>query len=140
MVGLLGRRKRVPANDAARAWNPIAAPRGEGWRFTLKGSPRHYYDVVRVIEEGGGAKVWFGEPLAYERGAGIALWRVQADTFDWLPRLYRWWAEMERIEPVGFTFHLYLPDDPKYPALDLREHTADDVAAFIKQRAPKGPG
>ncbi len=114
----------------------VGQPSGEGWRFSLKGSPRHYDDVRRIIEANGTATVYFGEALTYERGAGVALWRVVADGFDWLPALYAWWAEQERIEPVRFTFHLYLPSDLKHPALDLREHTPDEVAAFIKQHAP----
>jgi hypothetical protein len=107
-----------------------------GYRFTLKGSPRHYDDVKAIIESSGEAVVYFGEALAYERGAGVALWRVKAKSFGWLPALYDWWTEMERVEPVQFTFHLYLPDNLKYPALDLREHSANDVAAYISEHAP----
>ena len=92
--------------------------------------------MLAIIQSGGTATVYFGEALAYERGAGIALWRVKARDFDWLPALYDWWAEMERIEPVQFTFHLYLPKELKYPALDLRDHSPEDVAAFIREHAP----
>ena len=108
-----------------------------GWRFTLKGSPRHYDDVVRIIESDPGAKVYFGEALTYERGAGVALWRVEAASFDWLPRLYAWWAEQERIEPIRFTFNLYFPGDLKYAALDLRTATPDEVVAMIKERGAR---
>lgn len=107
-----------------------------GFRFTLKGSPRHFDDVKQIIQGTGTAKVYFGEALAYERGAGVALWRVRATGFDWLPDLYAWWANMERIEPVQFTFHLYTPDNLNYPALDLREHSASDVAEFIAANTP----
>jgi hypothetical protein len=110
-----------------------------GWRFTLKGSPRHYDDVLKIIEDDPNARVYFGEALAYERGAGIALWRVEATGFDWLPKLYAWWAEMERVEPIKFTFHLYLPSDLKYAEMDLRAHTPEQVAEFIKQNAPNSP-
>ncbi|HEV2108409.1 MAG TPA: hypothetical protein VGR16_09120 [Thermomicrobiales bacterium] len=112
-----------------------AVGEGTGWRFTLKGSPRHYDDVLRIIESGGG-RVYFGEALTYERGAGVALWRVQASAFEWLPALYDWWAEAERVEPVISDFHLYLPHDLKYPALHLRDHTPQEVEAFIKEHAP----
>jgi hypothetical protein len=108
-----------------------------GWRFTLKGSPRHYDDVVQIIERGGEAEVYFGEALTYERGAGVALWRIRADGFRWLPELYAWWAEQERTEPVRFTMHLYIPPDTKYPALDLREHTPTEVENVIRNRAPR---
>jgi hypothetical protein len=108
-----------------------------GWRFSLKGSPRFYDDVLRIIESGSGAEVYFGEALTYERGAAVALWRVRADAFDWLPALYDWWADQERIEPIRSTFYLYIPPELKYPALDLREHTPADVEAFIKRTAPR---
>ncbi|MGH2535468.1 MAG: hypothetical protein ACRDJW_24680 [Thermomicrobiales bacterium] len=134
MNRLLGRGKKQLATDTTAA-SPFLP---DGWRFTLKGSPRHYDDVVQIIEQGGNAKVYFGEALAYERGAGIALWRVSAAGFDWLPKLYAWWAEQERLEPVQFTIHLYLPSDLKYPVLNLREHSPADVEAFIKERAPRG--
>lgn len=111
-------------------------PTISGYKFTLKGSPRHYDDVKKIIEDGGGAAVYFGEALMYERGAGVAQWRVVAKDFNWLPRLYDWWAEAERIEPIHFTFHLYSPDDLSYPVLDLREHTSDDVATFITENMP----
>lgn len=110
---------------------------GAVWRFSLKGSPRHYDDVLQIIESTGTAEVYFGESLTYERGAAIALWRVRARDFDWLPALYTWWAEQERIEPIQFTFHLYIPPELKYPALDLRSHLPTDVAVYIRSHAPK---
>ena len=78
---------------------------------------------ARIIESDSGAEVYFGEALTYERGAAVALWRVRAQSFAWLPALYDWWADQERIEPVRFTFYLYIPPELKYPALDLREHS-----------------
>ena len=106
-----------------------------GHQFTMKGSPRFYEDVHRIISESGD-QVYFGEALTYERGAAVALWRVRANDFSWLPRLYDYWVEMERTEPIATTFHLYLPNDLKYPALDLRQHTPADVEAFIRANAP----
>jgi hypothetical protein len=114
----------------------VPPPFFAGYHFSLKGSPRHYDDVRAIIESGNEADVYFGEALAYERGAGIALWRVRAKGFGWLDLLYDWWADAERVEPIQFTFHLYLPDNPKYPVLDLREHTPEEVAAFIQENAP----
>jgi hypothetical protein len=115
---------------------PAQKALGDGWRFSLKGSPRHYDDVLNLIEADPNSKVYFGEELTYERGAGVALWRIEAKSFTWLPKLYVWWAEMERLEPVQFTFHLYMPGGPKYPVMDLREHTPAEVEAFIKANAP----
>lgn len=106
-----------------------------GHQFTLKGSPRFYTDVHRIFTENG-AQVYFGEPLTYERGAAVALWRVRAASFEWLPKLYDYWVEMERTEPIVTTFHLYLPDELKYPAMDLREHTAAEIEQFIRDNAP----
>ncbi len=143
MSPLLGRRKAKTSGPTWDEKNRFAAnttvgqPAGEGWRFSLKGSPRHYDDVRRIIEASGTATVYFGEALTYERGAGVALWRVRARHLDWLPELYRWWAEQERIEPIRFTFHLYIPPDMKYPTLDLRQHPAEAVAALIRERAPR---
>ena len=143
MSPLLRRRKTggadagFDAKHRASAHTTVGRPGGEGWRFSLKGSPRHYDDVLRIIEANGTATVYFGEALTYERGAGVALWRVRARDFDWLPALYEWWAEQERIEPVQFTFHLYIPPDLKYPALDLRDHPPEAVAAYIREHAPR---
>ena len=143
MSPILGRRKARTEGPSWDAKNTFAAhtttgkPGGEGWRFSLKGSPRHYDDVLRIIEGSGTATVYFGEALTYERGAGVALWRVRARDFDWLPELYRWWAEQERIEPIQFTFHLYVPPELKYATLDLREHPAEAVAAYIREHAPR---
>ncbi|MDP9357868.1 MAG: hypothetical protein M3R02_21800 [Chloroflexota bacterium] len=139
MSPLLGRRKSGDAKQRHSTATADAHRDGEGYRFTLKGSPRHYDDVVRILEANGGAQVYFGEALTYERGAAIALWRVLARDFAWLPELYAWWAEAERVEPVQVTFYLYLPSEIKYPALDLREHPPEEVEAFIRQNAPFGP-
>lgn len=143
MSPLLGRRKSKTATPSWDAKNQSSASTsvshrgGEGWRFSLKGSPRHYDDVRLIIEATGTATVYFGEALTYERGAGVALWRVRATDLDWLPPLYAWWAEQERIEPIQFTFHLYIPPELKYPALDLRDHAADAVATYIREHAPR---
>ena len=140
MSPLLGRRRgSADARQRSSAFT-TDAQHGEGYRFSLKGSPRHYDDVRQIIEEGGGATVYFGEALTYERGAGIALWRVRAKDFAWLPRLYAWWVEMERVEPVQFTFHLYIPPEIKYAALDLREHPPEAVEAYIRAHAPYDAG
>ena len=138
MSSLLGKKKHLGQPAWYGKAKPQAKALGDAWRFSLKGSPRHYDDVRLLIEADPGAHVYFGEALTYERGAGVALWRVEATSFDWLPKLYAWWVEQERIEPIQFTFHLYLPGDLKYPALDLREHSAQDVAAFIQSNAPRG--
>lgn len=135
-MGLLNRNKRNPGqpywfDKLKQAERTI----DDGWRFSLKGSPRHYDDVKAIIEADPGAVVYFGEALTYERGAGVALWKVSARSFAWLPVLYDWWAEAERVEPVNFTFHLYLPGNLKYAVLDLRDNGPDAVERYIKQYA-----
>lgn len=126
-------RKSRPSKESM-----MVEPRPEisGHQFTLKGSPRHYDDVEKIIEQGGGATVYFGEALTYERGAGVAQWRVKAKSLDWLPSLYDWWAEAERVEPINFTFHLYHPENLGYPVLDLSQHTAEEVAEYIADNMP----
>ena len=126
----------MSARPAHQAPARNVAGTGAIWRFSLKGSPRHYEDIRRIIESTGSAEVYFGEALTYQRGAAVALWRVRANGFDWLPPLYDWWAEQERIEPIHSTIHLYIPPELKYPALDLREHLPEDVANFIRTHAP----
>ena len=134
MVSLFRRKRQRGASEQVRA--PDANTLGSGYRFTLKGSPRHCDDVLRIIEDGDGT-VYFGEALTYERGAGVAMWRVRSRDLGWLPALYDWWAEAERVEPINSSFHLYLPDNLRYPALNLREHTPDEVAEFIRANAPQ---
>ena len=128
--------RRKPREDFQMVRPPDANTLGSGYRFTLKGSPRHYDDVTAIIERGGGT-VYFGEELTYERGAGVALWRVRSRDLSWLDALYDWWAEAERVEPIRSTFHLYLPDNLKYAAMDLRQHTPHEVADFIAAHAPQ---
>jgi hypothetical protein len=133
MVSLF-KRSRRGASEQVRP--PDANTLGSGYRFSLKGSPRHYDDVFRIIQDGGGT-VYFGEALTYERGAGVALWRVRSRELSWLQDLYDWWAEAERVEPINATFHLYLPGSDGYPTLDLRDHTPEEVATFIRANAPQ---
>lgn len=139
MAALFGKRGNAGSDSGANALLDQVT-RGnrvtQGWRFSLKGSPRHYDDVLRIIESDAGAEVYFGEALTYERGAAVALWRVRANSFSWLPVLYEWWADTERIEPVRFTIYLYIPPELKYPALDLRDHAPEYVESFIRQHAP----
>ena len=128
-------------NFGQPAWffkaKPIEKSVPDGYRFTLKGSPRHYDDVLKIIEADPAAHMYFGEALTYERGAGVAIWRIEATGFDWLTRLYDWWAEMERVEPIQFTFNLYFPNNSKYAELDLRTNTPEQVVEVIKSKAPR---
>lgn len=136
-MGIFSREKINPGQPFwTRTLTKPTPKKVDGWRFSLKGSPRHYEDVLRIIEADPKATVYFGEALTYERGAGVALWRINAESFEWLPKLYNWWAETERLEPVISSFHLYLPSNPKYPAVDLRESTPAEVERYVKTYAP----
>ncbi|MBA3450318.1 MAG: hypothetical protein H0T18_03800 [Chloroflexia bacterium] len=140
MAGLFGNRRNARSGGSAGsllADTTHGSAVTDGWRFSLKGSPRFYDDVLRIIESDSGAAVYFGEALTYERGAAVALWRIRARDFSWLPTLYAWWADQERIEPVRFTFLLYIPPELKYAAMNLRDHSAAEVESYIKQMAPK---
>lgn len=140
MAALFGRgRSSKPAETAETMLADVVQGNRvqHGWQFSLKGSPAHYDDVRRIVESDGSAEVYFGEALTYERGAAVALWRVRATSFGWLPVLYEWWSDAERIEPVRFTIYLYIPPELKYPAMNLREHSPQEVEAFIKSRAPR---
>jgi hypothetical protein len=140
MAALFGRsRASKPAEEADALLADVTQGNRvqHGWQFSLKGSPAHYDDVRRIIESDSGAEVYFGEALTYERGAAVALWRIRATSFNWLPVLYEWWSDAERIEPVRFTIYLYIPPELKYPAMNLREHTPQDVEAFIRSHAPR---
>jgi len=129
--------KRGGSKNAATVDPKAALHDAWGWRFSLKGSPRHYDDVFAIIDDSPEAEVYFGEALTYERGAGVALWRVKATGFDWLPKLYAWWAEQERTEPVLSTFKLYFPPDAKDAVADLRDYSPTELEKFIKERAPR---
>jgi hypothetical protein len=132
------RQKKQHGQPAWFFWaKPPVKTVADGYRFSLKGSPRHYDDVKAIIEADPGARIYFSEALTYERGAGVALWRVEASSFTWVHKLYEWWTEMERVEPIKFTFHLYLPNRARYAALDLRTLSPDDLVAFIKANAPR---
>ena len=139
MCALFGKQRGTETGTGASLLEQVTrgTPIAHGWRFSLKGSPRLYDDVYRIIESDSGAEVYFGESLTYERGAAVALWRVRAESFRWLPALYDWWADQERIEPIRFTFYLYIPPELKYPKMDLREHTPEEVETFIKANAPR---
>lgn len=132
MAALFGRQR-----DAVKTGESPEGGIAHGWRFAIKGSPRFYDDVLQLIESDARTDVYFGEALTYERGAAVALWRIRAESFGWLPALYDWWADMERIEPIRFTFYLYIPPELKYAALDLRTHTPQEVEAYIREHAPR---
>lgn len=103
--------------------------------FALRSVPRHHDAIRAIIDEADGARVFFSEPLAYLRGQGIALFRVEATNLNFLDDLYRWWAETERSEAFAFDINLFF-NDREWVA-SLREHTPAQIREIIEQRAPR---
>lgn len=108
---------------------------GGAYLFTLRSVPHHYEGIKRAIESTGEARVYFAEPLAYLRGQGVSLFRVEATGFGWLEPLYAWWRDIERTEAAGFDIKLYV-ENTRYVA-NLRDHPPAEVADLIARNAPR---
>ena len=104
-------------------------------RFTLRSVPRHHDAIREIIDSSPHARVYFSEPLAYLRGQGVSLFRVEAGDLDFLDDLYRWWAETERREAFSFDINLFF-DDRDWVA-SLREHAPDEIRKLIEEGAPR---
>lgn len=104
-------------------------------RFTLRSSPRHHDPIRAIIDGSDGARVFFSEPLAYLRGQGVSLFRVEATNLDFLDDLYNWWAETERREAFAFDINLFF-NDREWVA-SLREHSAEEIRRMIEENAPR---
>jgi hypothetical protein len=104
--------------------------------FTLRSTPRHHDGLKAAIERGGG-NVFFSEPLAYLRGQGVAIFRVEASRLDFFDEVYRWWRETEVREAFTFDIALYF-NNTDFVA-SLRDHTPDEIKRLIEQGAPKTP-
>lgn len=114
----------------------LTRPHNVGWSiFTLRSTPRHHDPIRQIIDQSDGARVYFSEPLAYLRGQGIALFRVEAQSLDFLDDLYAWWARTEREEAFAFDINLFF-NDREWVA-SLREHTPQQIRELIKDRAPR---
>ncbi|HLT18077.1 MAG TPA: hypothetical protein VKZ96_01370 [Thermomicrobiales bacterium] len=103
--------------------------------FTLRSVPRHHDPIRAIIDNHSGSRVWFSEPLAYLRGQGVSLFRVEATDLGFLDELYRWWAETERSEAFSFDINLFFND--RDWVASLREHTPEEVRRIIEQHAPR---
>jgi hypothetical protein len=119
-------------------WSPVQPKRDtpemtSSWLFTLRSVPHHYDEIKSAIESTGDARVWFGEPLAYLEGRGVAIFRVEATGFSWLSNLYAFWTKAERDEATGFDIRLYTQN--KQLAGSLRGLTPSYAEAFIKEHA-----
>ena len=104
-------------------------------RFTLRSVPRHHDPIREIIDSSPTARVFFSEPLAYLRGQGVAIFRIEATALDFLDGLYRWWAETERNEAFAFDINLFF-NDREWVA-SLREHTSSEIRSMIESNAPR---
>lgn len=104
-------------------------------RFTLRSVPRHHDPIRAIIDASPNARVFFSEPLAYLRGQGVSIFRVEATALDFLDELYRWWIETERREAFAFDINLFF-NDREWIA-SLREHSADEIRKVIEDGAPR---
>ena len=105
--------------------------------FTLRSVPRHHDPIRDVIDASGSARVWFSEPLAYLRGQGVSIFRVEATDLKFLDSLYEWWRKTETAEAFSFDINLFF-NDREFVA-SLREHTPDAVRKIIQDGAPRTP-
>ncbi|RIK34887.1 MAG: hypothetical protein DCC58_21085 [Chloroflexi bacterium] len=129
----LFRRKKAPPYQARRL-----QPEWPGaYYFTLRSVPRHHDGIRAVIDGRPGSRCWFSEPLAYLRGQGVSLFRVEARDFAFLPDLYAWWAETERSEAFTFDIRLYFNNNEFVTS--LRNHTPDEIQRIIQEGAPRVP-
>jgi hypothetical protein len=132
-MGLFRRKKMAPPYQPERA-QPIWPG---AYMFTMRSVPRHHDGIKAAIESTGTARAWFSEPLAYLRGQGVSLFRVEAKDLAFLDNLYRWWAETERAE--AFTFEIALYVNNTTWLADLRGLTPEAVRRIIEEHAPRVP-
>lgn len=105
--------------------------------FTLRSVPRHHDGIRAVIDGNPGARCWFSEPLAYLKGQGVSLFRVEARDLTFLPALYAWWRETEEREAFTFDIALYFNNTDFIAS--LKAHTPDEVRRIIEEGAPRVP-
>jgi hypothetical protein len=105
--------------------------------FTLRSVPRHHDGIKTAIESTGDARVYFSEPLAYLKGQGVSIFRVEATGFSWLPNLYTWWRETEAKEAFEFDIALYYNNIQFVTSLKGR--TPEEIRAEIEANAPRTP-
>jgi hypothetical protein len=102
--------------------------------FDLRSVPRHYEPLKNAIESTGEARVYFGEPLAYIRGKGVALFRVEARDLTFVEPLLDAWKGIERQEAFRFDIALYIHNDEL--VANLRGLSPDQIKSLIQERAP----
>jgi hypothetical protein len=125
-------RRRQPA---APEKPPRLVPSMPGaYLFDLRSVPRHYEPLKQAIESTGEARVYFGEPLAYIRGKGVALFRVEARDLSFVEPLLDTWKAIERQEAFRFDIDLYVHNTEWVAS--LRGLSPDQIKSLIQERAP----
>jgi hypothetical protein len=102
--------------------------------ITLRSVPRHYHALLEAIESTGEATVYFGEALAYIRGKGVALFRIEATGTDFVDKLYERWRELEWHEAFRFDITLYIHNTEYVDS--LRGYTPEQAKVLIKKNSP----
>jgi hypothetical protein len=129
-MGLFSR-KVTPAPERPKHAGPS---KPGAWLITLRSVPRHYHGIKTAIESTGEAHVYFGEALAYIRGQGVSLFRVEATDLKWVDALYDWWRRIERQEAFTFDINLYFHNTQWVAS--LREHSPEEIKNMIRSGAP----
>jgi hypothetical protein len=102
--------------------------------FTLRSVPRHYHALKDAIESTGEATVYFGEALAYIRGKGISLFRVEATGTDFVDNLFETWRDLEWNEAFRFDITFYIHNTEYVDS--LRGYTPEQIKELISSKAP----
>jgi hypothetical protein len=102
--------------------------------FTLRSVPRHHDALKEAIESTGEATVYFSEALAYIRGKGVSLFRVEATGTDFVDALYKRWRELEWREAFTFDISLYVHNTEFVDS--LRRHSPEQARELIRTHAP----
>ena len=129
---LFGRGKTTSQPDTTKHAVPVWPG---AWLFTLRSVPHHYHGIKAALEATGDAHVYFSEALAYIRGQGVSLFRVEATGFTFLPHLYDWWHFTERAEAFPFDIVLYVNNTERVGS--LRGLSPAEAEALIREHAPR---
>ena len=133
MIKIKFRRQAAPPIEPKRV-----SPNTPGaYLFTLRSVPRHHDPIRDIIDASGTARVWFSEPLAYLRGQGVSIFRVEATDLKFLEPLFDWWRQTENAEAFAFDINLFFNNTTWVAS--LREHTPDEIRRLIESGAPRTP-
>ncbi len=78
--------------------------------------------------------MYFGEALAYIRGKGIALFRVEATGTDFVDNLFETWRELEWNEAFRFDVTFYIHNTEYVDS--LRGYSPEQVKELISSKSP----